>query len=288
MISQRKYTAQHGFFSHDDDPESWDFRATTRFDLGLLDRQYPLNVVPETTQPQDDLTQWQRFHQYIRGLNAQDANKQYKLLYLIRHGEGLHNVKEKEVGRAEWDRYWAKVPGDGNVTWADAELTANGEQQARSIAKVRSHFGGGTITAILSSPLRRCLRTTQLALPLEAGNPRPLIKEKLRERLGVHTCDQRSSKSWISEHYPSFDIESGFTEEDVLWTPDRRETIEEHTVRSTELLDDIFDGDYGDYIVVTAHSGAIMSLFAATGWKKIPVAAGAVYPLLVCGEKIPE
>jgi hypothetical protein len=28
---------------------------------------------------------------------------QYKLLYLIRHGEGLHNVKEREVGRAEWD-----------------------------------------------------------------------------------------------------------------------------------------------------------------------------------------
>ena len=184
-------------------------------------------------------------------------------------------------------RYWAKVPGDGNITWADAELTANGEQQARSIAQVRSYLGGGTITAILSSPLRRCLRTTQLALPPEAGNPRPTIKEMLRERLGVHTCDQRSTRSWIAEHYSLFDIEPGFAEEDVLWSPGRRETIEEHTARSTELLDDIFDGEYGDYIVLAAHSGAIMSLFAATGWKKIPVAAGAVYPLLVCGEKVP-
>ena len=69
-------------------------------------------------------------------------------------------------------------------------MTENGEQQARSIAEVRSYLGGGTITAIVSSPLRRCLRTVQLALPLEAGNPRPVIKEKLRERLGVHTCDQ--------------------------------------------------------------------------------------------------
>lgn len=27
----------------------------------------------------------------------------FQALYLIRHGEGLHDVKEKEVGRAEWD-----------------------------------------------------------------------------------------------------------------------------------------------------------------------------------------
>jgi len=92
-----------------------------------------------------------------------------------------------------------------------------------------------------------------------------MIKEKLRERLGVRTCDQRSSRSWIAEHYPSFSIEPGFAEEDALWSPDRWETIEEHTVRSTELLEDIFDGDYGDYIVLAAHSGAIMSLLAATG-----------------------
>lgn len=184
-------------------------------------------------------------------------------------------------------RYWAKVPGDGNVTWADAELTANGEQQAHRIAEVHSYLGEDTITAILSSPLRRCLRTVRLAFPPGADDKRPIIKEKLRERLGVHTCDQRSSRSWIVENYPSFDIEPGFTEEDLLWSPDRRETIEEHTVRSTELLNDIFEGDYGDYIVLAAHSGTLMSLFAATGWGKIPVAAGAVYPLLACGEKLP-
>lgn len=181
-------------------------------------------------------------------------------------------------------RYWVKVPGNGNVTRADAELTARREQQARQVSEIRSYLGGGAITAILSSPLRRCLRTTQLALPPEAGIPRPLIKGKLRERLRVHTCDQRSSRSWIAEHYPSFTIEPGFMEEDVLWSPNRRETIEEHTLRSFELLDDLFNGDYGDHIVLSAHSGAIMALFAATGWKKIPVAAGAIYPCW-CAER---
>lgn len=30
-----------------------------------------------------------------------DKTKRYKLLILAHHGEGVHNVKEKEVGRAE-------------------------------------------------------------------------------------------------------------------------------------------------------------------------------------------
>lgn len=184
-------------------------------------------------------------------------------------------------------RHWAKVAGDGNVTWADAELTANGERQARDIAGVSASLGGNLITTVLSSPLRRCLRTAQLAFPAEIARKRPIVKEKLRERLGVHTCDQRSTRSWIAENYPSFDIETGFSEEDILWSPDRRETLEEHMARSTELLDDIFASDYGDFVVLTAHSGTIMSLFAATGWKKVPVAAGAVYPLFVCGETLP-
>lgn len=100
MTSQRKYAAQHGFFSHDEDPESWEFRATTRVNLGLLERSYPTDFTSESL---EESTQWQRFHRYIRHLNTDNANMQYKLLYLIRHGEGLHNVKEREVGRAEWD-----------------------------------------------------------------------------------------------------------------------------------------------------------------------------------------
>lgn len=113
-----------------------------------------------------------------------------------------------------------------------------------------------------------------------------MVKEKLRERNGVHYCDKRSSKSWIQNAYPNFTIEPGFTEEDELWKPDQRETLEEHIIRKTELLNDIFEHDKNEFIALTAHSGAIMALFAATGWKKIPVKAGAAYPLFVCREKI--
>lgn len=133
--------------------------------------------------------------------------------------------------------------------------------------------------------MRRCLRTTQLAFsPCIEAKPgiKPVIKEGLRERLGVHTCDQRSDKTWIARAYPGFEIEEGFVEKDELWQPERRETIEEHTVRSKELLQDIFKHDDSQTVALVAHSGTMMALFAATGWKKIPVAAGAVYPLLIC------
>ncbi|KAF2678265.1 phosphoglycerate mutase-like protein [Lentithecium fluviatile CBS 122367] len=278
-----RFAAQKGFFSHDYDPESWDFRATTRPYLGLLEREYPTDAAFD---PGREKTQWQRFEHYVRELNSNGlANQKYKVFYIVRHGQGVHNVKEKEVGREEWDRHWSKLSGDGTTLWEDAELTEYGEQQAREI----STSGLADVSppeAIYTSPLRRCLRTTQLAFAPLLDTTIPLIKENLRERLGVHTCDRRSSKSIIAFAFPSFAIEPGFTEDDELWNPDRRETIEEHMLRSTNLLNEIFDEQNESiFISLTVHSGAIMSLFGATGWKKIPVAAGAVYPLLLLAEK---
>ena len=204
-----------------------------------------------------------------------------------------HRIHRLQANKSNSQRHWAKLPGDGTTTWQDAELTPAGEQQAQAIAAFWKTDDIPTPGHIYSSPLRRCLRTTMLAfapfLDSQATPPPPsiplTIKEKLRERLGVHTCDRRSSKTWIAAAYPAFEIESGFAEEDELWVPDRRETIEEHAVRSRELLGEIFSGDASDVVALTAHSGAIMALFVATGWKQIPVAAGAVYPLLVCATR---
>ncbi|KAF1945325.1 phosphoglycerate mutase-like protein [Clathrospora elynae] len=281
-----EYIARRGFFSHDEDPESWEFRATTRTGLGILNRAYPTDA---DFDPKYQRSQWERLRHYVQSLNQEDPEtKRYKIIFLVRHGQGLHNVKEKEVGRKEWDRYWAKLPGDGTTTWLDAELTPTGEQQARDIAKFWASENLPLPGSVYSSPLRRCLRTTTLAFaPVLNAVPKRVqtTKEKLRERLGVHTCDQRSSKTWIANTYPNFEIEDGFTEEDELWQPNRRETFEEHVLRKTELLDDVFANDDNELISMTAHSGAIMALFAATGWKKIPVAAGAVYPLLVCATR---
>jgi broad specificity phosphatase PhoE len=137
-----------------------------------------------------------------------------------------------------------------------------------------------------SSPLARCLETTRLAfggLQDSEGGSRshPMIKELLRERLGRHTCDRRSPRSWIGANFPEFNIETGFTEEDQLWDRDRRETAEEHVVRIKKLLDDIFSNEPAQIISFTCHSGAIRALYEAIHHREVWVAAGAVMPVLI-------
>lgn len=67
--------------------------------------------------------------------------------------------------------------------------------------------------SVYTSPIRRCLETTRLVLA-DAF-------QLLRERLTDHTCDLRSTRTWIAENYPGYDIEPCLTEMDELWRSDR-------------------------------------------------------------------
>ena len=56
-------------------------------------------------------------------------------------------------------------------------------------------------------------------------------------------------------------------------------------VRSKSLPNELFKQKKDSvFVSLTMHSGAIMALFGATGWNKIPVATGAVYPLFILAE----
>jgi hypothetical protein len=52
-----------------------------------------------------------------------------------------------------------------------------------------------------------------------------------------------------------------------------------------KFLGDIFTNDNTKFVALMAHSRASMALFRATGWGKISVAEGAVYPLLVWNDE---
>lgn len=82
----------------------------------------------------------------------------------------------------------------------------------------------------------------------------------MRETLGVHTCDRRSSKAYIHETYPSYTFEPGFAENDELWVPDLRESDSAETKRSKELLDDIFSHDASTFISFSSHGGEIAAI----------------------------
>jgi hypothetical protein len=100
-----RFTAQRGFFSHDSDPASWEFRAKTLPNLGLVEKLYGIGDSNQNWTPEEIArTQWSRFLMYADFMNTiEPGRKSYKIFYIVRHGQGVHNVKETEVGREEWN-----------------------------------------------------------------------------------------------------------------------------------------------------------------------------------------
>ena len=265
---------------------------TTTLSLGLLNRTYGTDLQFD---PDKKKTQWQRFEYFVQHLNEENPGKvKYTVIYLARHGQGYHNVMESLVGTAAWEATWARLDGNEEMTWADAHLTEYGLRQARDLnAFWKNAFSTEKVPMperYYTSPLIRCLETVDgsfSGLDQPDDRPfRPLIKEKLRERLGVHTCDRRSTLSSIKAVYPGYEIEAGFVEEDGLWDPEVRESLDAHVVRTKVLLDDIFSNEPGTFISVTAHSGTIHALYVATKHSEVWVEPGAVVPLLVRAERM--
>ena len=105
--------------------------------------------------------------------------------------------------------YWSLQDGNETSTWADALLTPVGEGQAKKANDFwRSQMKDQKIPtpeSYYTSPLLRCLATASITfsgLDLPKEHPFiPTIKENLREVIGAHTCDRRSSKTVIHSHY---------------------------------------------------------------------------------------
>ena len=195
-------------------------------------------------------------------------------------------------------RYWARLDGDSKTTWADARLTPLGKQQAHDMKLFWETSAAATKLPLprrhFVSPLTRCLQTCQTAftdihLP-EGENPppqfSPLIVELVRERLGIHTCDRRHPKSWIQENFPTFHIEEGFLDQDILWNPDVRETLREHAMRVERFLEGLFtEEEKEDVVSLTVHSGTILAMYEVLGHPAVRSAAGAIVPVLIRGER---
>jgi len=50
-----------------------------------------------TAEERDSKLQWEHFEEYVRHLNQQSPDVAYKVLYIGRHGEGVHNHVEECV-----------------------------------------------------------------------------------------------------------------------------------------------------------------------------------------------
>lgn len=76
-------------------------KLTTRPSLGLIDKSY--NDGKQSQTAFEMSLPWERFAAHIRGLNADSPDHvSYKVLFLMRHGLGVHNVFMEKVGGEAW------------------------------------------------------------------------------------------------------------------------------------------------------------------------------------------
>ncbi|KAF2871642.1 phosphoglycerate mutase [Massariosphaeria phaeospora] len=275
-----KYSTVAGYFQQSDDSTDSDTFDFTKENFGLVDRKYET----DDDDKDKDKTQWQRFETYVRHLNAHSAEDvQYKVLFLGRHGQGWHNVAEAKYGMKAWDSYYSMLDGADGMTWSDAKLTPTGQQQAKDVHALWQRLLPSGIPApetYYVSPLTRTLETADLSfagLDLPADKPyKPIVKELLREALGIHTCDRRSPASTILTAFPHVTLEAGFSDADTLWRPDYREPRSARKYRLQQLLDDVFgsDSDPGVFLALTSHSGAIASVLEAVGHRAFGLRTG--------------
>ncbi|EDU45207.1 phosphoglycerate mutase family protein [Pyrenophora tritici-repentis] len=286
-----KYTVQKGFFMQSEDEtddSEFDFR---NHNFGLISRSYPID---------EDASefQWRRFENYVRSLEAtKQPNESYKVLFLGRHGEGWHNVAEAKYGTKAWDCYYSALDGADGLTWADAHLTSVGELQAKDVADLwaqQLNEGIPVPETFYVSPLTRTIQTADISFstlpfphpPSQKPPYRPLIKELLREALGVHTCDRRSTLTHLRATYPHLTFESGFSDQDLLWKADYREPASARRYRLGVFLDGVVAEDEGVLLSMTSHSGAIGSLLEVMGHRKFRLETGGVIPVFIKAERV--
>ncbi|KAM5350274.1 hypothetical protein ACJ41O_006779 [Fusarium nematophilum] len=282
-------------------------KLTTQPNLGLLD------AVHESDDGSlGESRGWARFAHHVQHLNEKrDPGASYKVLLVVRHGRGVHNVVMDEVGSVEWkvimrltslenqkltsrQRHWSKLEGDGNRTWFDAELVDEGVEQAKTLgtffAEGVKNKGFPVPGTIYTSPLARCLETTKLVFKevMEGQGMafKPVVKELLRERLTDHTCDRRRASKWITAAYPEYELETAFADEDVLWHADRSESNAEHVARTQSLLEDIWRQDSGAFIGLVTHSFTLSSILEVIDAPHFRVGEGVMTAYLVTGQRL--
>ncbi|KAK2836927.1 hypothetical protein FQN49_006584 [Arthroderma sp. PD_2] len=291
-LSHIEYSTVPGYFMQDDpatEPSTFDYAKSG---FGLIDQVYDTDAAFD---PNHDKSQWARFEHKVRSLNHNAASHiRFVVLFLGRHGQGYHNVAESFYGTTAWDAYWSKLDGDGTIIWSDAHLTKEGINQAKVardtwVAQMKDSVP--LPEAYYTSPLDRCLATAKITfgdLQLPHSKPFvPIVKELLRETTGVHTCDRRSSRNYIESTYPTYEIEQGFSPTDMLWDPKIRESDSARDARLKKLIDDIFTHDSSTFMSLTAHGGAIRSIFNVIGHRKFALQTGSVIPVVVRAETKP-
>jgi broad specificity phosphatase PhoE len=175
-------------------------------------------------------------------------------LSLSHQGEGTHNrfaatfQRACECARSGPCAYRNKVH-------TDAQLTELGRRQAAAAGMQLLTLPGCLPDVVYVSPLTRTLQTASIALGKAPGMARtPLIAdERLRERFGVHCCDQRSPVEDVMPAFPTVDFGMIQRGPDPLHKDDEREPNDHVAARAKTFLLDLLSRPEKN-VAIFAHS----------------------------------
>lgn len=137
------------------------------------------------------------------------------MIFFVRHGQGTHNVVQKEwkEGGNSGEPY--TTDNDPDFKYRDAELTSIGQQQAADLSE---RCSATPPELVVVSPMRRATQTAAIAfesLRWKAGMF--MAHEAAHEHGGKHTCDKRLSVTELEETFPFVDYSLIESQEDPLW-----------------------------------------------------------------------
>ena len=251
----------------------------------------------------DAITHWSAIYERLAQLRASaKAVERYNVVYLLRHGEGHHNVQEEQC-KTDGDD-WDNVVG----TWpefTDPLLTPFGHLftslQDANIQIAKAH-GFIPPSLVLSSPLTRAWQTGMRLFP-EAD--RFQLDDGMREGISVRTCDRRVSRKDIEERITAmFGAEmlsktrfggATLTEgdgEDPIWGK-MTETNAEHRERTLQFMQHAMEKyqlfEQEKPFALVGHYGTVPYFLEAFGYKVPPgdIVKGRIVPVVVKITKLP-
>lgn len=184
-----------------------------------------------------------------------------KKIHFIRHGQGYHNVAQKEWREAKKPGEPYTIDRPDAAKYKDALLTPFGREQAEEL-RARAALLSPELMVV--SPLRRATETGLIAFSDHVRGGMPVVANELcHEIAGAHTCDCRVSKSELMKTFPEVDYSLITDEEDPFWGDGKtRETSEQVADRCVQFVRWLKDLPQS-HLVVAVHSQFLFTLFNA-------------------------
>ena len=190
-----------------------------------------------------------------------------KIIHWIRHGEGTHNVAQREWrANPAWDGHSEPYTIDNDpgppFKYGDAELTELGVAQAKSLVDRTMAMPAPELLVV--SPLRRATQTGLHAFAPLIANGLPVVAhEGAHEIAGFHTCDRRLSTTKLAAQFPEVDFSLLESEDDFFFGDGTtRESWEAIAQRAADFAVWLRDRPE-KRIAVASHSVFLLTLFNA-------------------------